>query len=373
MYFAIRYSRYLKGLRVEIWHKMKVLFAFYAMEYNTFPYELAKSVEVEGVQVQIGIEAFWSCDLQLDIIHIHWPESLFKWQEPDREELIKIESTLRNWRELGSKIVTTRHNITKHNNDTRNFDTLYSLVYKYSQAVIHLGKYSIKEFAVRYKEKEFVNQQRHVTIPHGIYTDNPDDISRDDAREKLKINFSDFALLAFGQIRAKEEKDLLKGAFEKIHISNKKLIVPRWSLPKKRWKRALEKVYYKLHPDYRFDWHMVPSEDIQLFMNAADVVIIPRIKNLNSGVLILAFTFGKVVVGTDFGVIGEILSETGNPTFAPDDISSVVCAIEDAKELAENGKGEENRIYAHKKWNWGKITQEHLALYKTLISDTQNK
>ena len=118
---------------------------------------------------------------------------------------------------------------------------------------------------------------------------------------------------------------------------------------------------------------MVPSEDIQLFMNAADVVIIPRIKNLNSGVLILAFTFGKVVVGTDFGVIGEILSDTGNPTFAPDDISSVVCAIEDAKELAENGKGEENRIYAHKKWNWGKITQEHLALYKTLISDTQNK
>lgn len=347
---------------------MKVLFAFYALRHNTFPYELSESVEEHDVQVQIGIEAFWQCQEQFDIIHIHWPESLFKWQEPSNEDLSKVEKTLHAWCTAGSKIVTTRHNIAKHAADTHHFNLLYEIVYKFSHAVIHFGKYSLEDYNERYGEEKFLRSQKNIIIPHGIYTAYPNDTSKATARKKLKISSRDFILLAFGQIRDREEKALLIKTIKKLSVTRKILLAPRWNLSSIRLKRILEKIYYTIHPNYRLDWNIVPSEEIQLYMNSADVVILPRLKNLNSGVLILAFTFGKVVVGTNFGVIGEILNETGNPTFDPNNINSVINAVLKGKKLAEQGKGKENRIYANTNWKWNKIAQQHVSLYKNLIN-----
>lgn len=53
----------------------------------------------------------------------------------------------------------------------------------------------------------------------------------------------------------------------------------------------------------------------------------------------LAFLYHKVVVGPKVGNIGELLSETGNPTFDPDDKKDILRALEEARRLAHGDKG----------------------------------
>ncbi len=69
----------------------------------------------------------------------------------------------------------------------------------------------------------------------------------------------------------------------------------------------------------------------------ADVLFIPIIKSLNSGNVALGNTFGKVVVGPNYGVIGEELEKLGNPVFDVDQIEKTLKkAIESSQKINRN-------------------------------------
>ena len=68
----------------------------------------------------------------------------------NQERAILLEKVLKNWQENGAKIVITRHNYLPHSQNPERFETLYEVIYKTVDAVIHLGAYSIKEYKIRY-------------------------------------------------------------------------------------------------------------------------------------------------------------------------------------------------------------------------------
>jgi glycosyltransferase involved in cell wall biosynthesis len=82
----------------------------------------------------------------------------------------------------------------------------------------------------------------------------------------------------------------------------------------------------------------------------------------------LGFTFGRVVVGPDVGVVGEILRATGNPVYDPRRPNSLGKALERASKLRRRGKGQENAAYARSRMDWSSIAQQHVALYDKLIA-----
>jgi len=47
----------------------------------------------------------------------------------------------------------------------------------------------------------------------------------------------------------------------------------------------------------------IPDNDIQIYMNAADIIVLPYLDILNSGVAILAMSFGKPVIAPRTGSI----------------------------------------------------------------------
>ncbi len=106
---------------------------------------------------------------------------------------------------------------------------------------------------------------------------------------------------------------------------------------------------------------------MQYHFNASDVHLIQRLKSLNSGSLILGFAFKKVVVGPNYGSIGEILRETGNPTFDPYDNNSIIEAVKKGKDLVESNKGVENYDYAKMNWDLSIIANKHISLYKDCV------
>lgn len=116
----------------------------------------------------------------------------------------------------------------------------------------------------------------------------------------------------------------------------------------------------------RTDEKTVAFEEVQVYLKAADLVFVPRFNTLNSGNVALGFTFGKVVTGPGYGVIGETLNKTGNPVFDPVDLNSVCDAISAGFELAEAGHGIKNKEYANHHMKWEDIGVDTLKAYQKL-------
>lgn len=102
----------------------------------------------------------------------------------------------------------------------------------------------------------------------------------------------------------------------------------------------------------------IPDEELQLFYNAADVVVLPFKQILTSGSLVLAMSFGKAVVTPHLESLLEILPEEGVKWFDPLDSDSLrnsllVCACATS---FSTGGGIINRIHVHN-WPWASVAQ----------------
>jgi hypothetical protein len=132
------------------------------------------------------------------------------------------------------------------------------------------------------------------------------------------------------------------------------------------WIRKAKRLYYRIHPAYRFNYEFVSEDEAQTYLGAADVLFIPRGRVLNSGNVTLGMTFGRVVVGPDSWDVGQLLSSTGNPVFDPDRPETAAKAVEEGFKLAEEGRiGPSNRHLALSQWD----TKECAAGYHRFFEE----
>lgn len=343
---------------------MKVLFALPPSS-NPYIEELEHSIRLYDAEAEIGIHNFWDPKKAYDIIHIHWPEALLDWKEPTQTSLQKLEQKLLYWGQH-SRIVVTRHNILPHNDHSSLYQDLYHLIYQYASAVVHMGQSSLDEFMKRYKQSDKLTKLKQKIIPHGLYTSYPNEITKAQARLSLGISKNRFVVLVFGRVRNRDEVKFALNTFQSIQIKNKLLLATQWCFSSNWWTNKAERFMNKYHPNYYLRTERVDNEHVQTYFNAADVVFIPRLNNLNSGNLILGFAFSKVVVGPDFGVVGEILRTTNNPYFETGNFKSASDALTIGANLAQTDQGEKNYYFAKKNWNWNLVGEMHFSLYKSL-------
>ena len=174
-------------------------------------------------------------------------------------------------------------------------------------------------------------------------------------------------MLVFGGIKENEKK-LINKAFNFIPVKNKVLLAPKLKVNKRKigyirlreWVWRLEKWILKWNKSRRIDLGFIKEEDAHYYLNAADFLLIPRTTELNSGNITLGCTFGLVVVGKDTGDIGEILKETGNPTFTVGDDQSLKEAIEKAYHLKKNQHGIKNKKLAIEEWGVETIAKAYI-------------
>lgn len=91
---------------------------------------------------------------------------------------------------------------------------------------------------------------------------------------------------------------------------------------------------------------LIDNCDLPYYIAASDIILIQRKDVLNSANIPLAFLFHKVAVGPDTGNMGELLRNTGNPTFCPDNKADIIRALKEARQMVAWGKGEVNYQYA---------------------------
>lgn len=269
------------------------------------------------------------------VVNIHWPEAIFDWTEPDEEELEELSKAIDLWKK-NSLLVYTKHDFERNKGTTGNFTRLFTLIEEKADILFHLGEYSNKFY-----EQLYPNIQ-HYLIYHPLFKKRFKIYDKEEARKRLNISKDALVVIAPGNIRHRSEKNLVLSAFKKLP-ENKKVLIStnmrnelEFDFPgrvkmqkifdvQKFSKQRFEARHQS--PHYLFTYEPVSNENLSLKMSAADVVLIPRINILNSGIVFLGASFNKVVVGPRTGNITEQLEEQNLPVFDPYSKTSVFKAL----------------------------------------------
>ncbi|MBA2707459.1 MAG: hypothetical protein H0U59_06615 [Gemmatimonadaceae bacterium] len=362
---------------------LRVLVANIPLSANRFLVDLNEAL-ARQCEVVHGGDSFWTMTGEHDVVQLHFPEYLTYDIEASyrngltAETIDAVETRLRYWSGRAS-IVVTRHNLLPHDASADAvWERMYETVYRYADGVVHFAHASVEEFRERYRHTRFHRgQPLHAIIPHHNYLSLPNDTDRDGARKTLGIPRDASVMLVFGSIRGEAERQLVLDTFRGIRQPAPVLLVSRWNeklaevslIRLKYWLRDITRLYYRLHPRYRLNYGFIEENDTQLYLNAADVLFIPRLHVLNSGNITLGMTFGRVVVGPDSWDVGELLRETGNPVFDPDRPETAAAAVDKGFDLARQGKvGAANKQLALSQWSADQCAERYVQFFRELDS-----
>lgn len=346
---------------------------------NHFVSSLGNALQQQGCEVVYGLERLWTDEIfDCDIIHFQWPEGIFGLfgHHVTGNELEQVGQRLVLLKERGIRLFMQIHNLKPHTNKDPNVLRLYELLYSQADVMVHMGNYSRELLQPQYPNAQ------HVVIPHHIY-DNvlPFSVSQQEARQRLHLPQSKKIILSFGKFRNDKERNFVLDLKNKcshspqlsiVNCQSSLFLMPgfyretlhTWN-PKKFVTRLFHTLNYRVK-GIKFSNEVIPDDRMQCYYCAADVVLIQRLDILNSGNLPMAFAAGKVVVGPDVGNVGQILHDTGNFTFDPEDTESAICALR--KALETTSKGKENKEYSAKYWSSDIIAAELLKCYQKTIA-----
>lgn len=273
-------------------------------------------------------------------------------------------------RMAGQKIVWTAHNLKHHESQNVAIERFFlKLFVRLCHAVIAHGE-TAKQELMRFTSLR--NSRKIHVIPHGNYIGcYPNEITSQQARAQLKLPNSETVFLFLGQIRPYKGVLELLEAFEQLSRieSQVRLIIAGKPLNEEA-SLAIEKRAELLeNVDYRPGF--VPDEQLQIFMNAADVVVFPYRDILTSGAVILAMSFGRACIAPSLGYIREVLDENGAFVYDSNLENGLIQAMREALLQRENltAFGDYNRRKAES-WNWQSVAAQTAQIYRMCLRET---
>jgi len=164
--------------------------------------------------------------------------------------------------------------------------------------------------------KQFEKTKPIQLVRHPLYDTFGEIISKEEAREKLKVNRSDSVILFFGFIRKYKGLDLLLEAMndDKIKQSGIKLLVAgEFYEDAKQYQELIDRLGIRNQLILKTDF--IQDSEVKYYLCAADAVVQPYRNATQSGVTPLAYYFEKPMIVTNVG---------GLPALVPDGKAGIV-------------------------------------------------
>ena len=118
---------------------MNILFVYFdkiIQNDNLYVKSLCEEIRRQNGSVECSIDAFWNSPRKYDIVHIQFPEVIFKWRQPSDNGLKALRQRIARLKSMGTKIVYTRHDAIPHYCTDKNKLELYRIVETQSNAII---------------------------------------------------------------------------------------------------------------------------------------------------------------------------------------------------------------------------------------------
>ena len=357
---------------------MKVLFVPDYTPGNPYQEALADALSAYKVNVSIRVpfateirpfsvlRAVTDCR-KCDLIHLHWTDLFLlagkPWWSVMKSCLFLLELLLLRLR--GAKIVWTVHNIVNHEDYHGQIELFFNkLILRLCDRLIIHCEAARHEVIQTYKS---LLNSRIAIIPHGHYKDHYENqISRVHARNLLKIGPKDTVFLHFGAIRPYKGIPQLIEAFRKLKSEKVRLLIA--GLPNSNDIRAEIEKQCREDRRIRAVLEFVPKDQVQVYMNASDVVVMPFRDILTSGSVVLTMGFAKAIIAPRLGCLPEILNEKGAILYDPSIKGALGVALEKACKLDLDSMGRHN-YHRVSQFDWNKIGKMTYEVYKKCLEN----
>jgi D-inositol-3-phosphate glycosyltransferase len=301
------------------------------------------------------------------IFHVLWNNRL---EHFDRTLLMLY------FKALGKKIALTAHNVNiarRDGNDSwlnrmtlrfqyRMVDHLFVHTEKMKSELA--GEYGIREDAI-------------TVITHPINDAFPDtDLTPARAKQRLGLKPRDKAILFFGRLRPYKGLEYLIQAFQLLpQSSDYRLIIAGES--KKGSEEYFEKIQQMIGAEVATGRilakiEFIPDDEAEVYLKAADVLVLPYKEIFQSGVLFLGYSFGLPAIATDVGSFREAIVESRTGFVARScDPTELAVTIEQyfASDLYRNldVRRAEVREYAREHHSWEAAAELTVKAYSRLL------
>ncbi|HMG82670.1 MAG TPA: glycosyltransferase [Ferruginibacter sp.] len=262
-----------------------------------------------------------------------------------------------------TKIVCIADNVIPH--ETRLGDTAFTKYFlKPVDSFITMSEKVLSDL------KKFEPNKPAVFVPHPLYDNFGEKISKEEARKYLGLKNEEKIILFFGFIRKYKGLDILLDAMKilkdqntnpKIQITKniKLLIAGEFYGDRKPYDTQIEELGIKNDLILRTDF--IPDSEVKYYLCAADVVVQPYRDATQSGVTPLAYHFEKPMIVTNVG---------GLPSLVPDNKVGLIAepnAASIAQKIIEYFKKGEQYFLPYlieekKKYSWLNMTESIITI-----------
>jgi len=302
------------------------------------------------------------------ILHILWNNKI---EFFDRTLLMVFYKTMRK------KIFFTAHNVNQARRDGNDsFLNRLTLRFQYhlcDQIFVHTQK--MKDELCQ----DFGVSEAAVTIiRHPINNAFPDTaLTPSEAKEHLGLRDKEKAILFFGRIRPYKGIEYLLDAFRRLAGKRPEYRLILAGEPKKGSEEYRNEIERKVEREFEpgrviLRIQFIPDTEMELYLKAADVLVLPYKEIFQSGVLFLAYSYGLPVVATDVGSFREEIVE-GKTGFLcqPGEVTDLADTLEQyfASDLYQNLSTRRNEIreYARRVHSWDAVAELTRKAYETAV------
>lgn len=277
---------------------------------------------------------------KVDVLHFHHFQSLYCNSGHTRARLVyvvKFALYLLFADLLGYRTILTLHNLKPTHPlkpDWIDFLGHWVAANLTQRVIVHCDE-ARQLMAARYGRKNNVYK-----VSHPNYIDYyPNNISKRDAREKLNLPEKARVFLFLGGVRPNKGIETLIEAFINLTDDDLILLIAGKAETKNGYPEQLQRLAEK---DTRISLHFgfIPDEELQVFYNACDLVVLPFAWILTSSSTILAMSYSKPVIAPKMGCIPELVEPDVGWLFEPGDVNSLEQIMRNvaSDEIVQKGK-----------------------------------
>ena len=242
-------------------------------------------------------------------------------------------------------------------------DVMQSLFVRKADKVITHGAVLKQHVLERYPEKA---DKDVAVIPHG-------DLALlkkwEGVEQEAPVSPSTKTILFFGDIRRNKGLEYLLKAepLVRARVSDYRMLVAGRCMEFERYEKYIEPGA-RIDVDNRF----IPNKEVAAYFRRASFVVLPYISATQSGVVALAYAFGKPVVATRVGAIPEVVEDgkTGLLVEPRDEralADAIVRMLSSEERLAEMGRNAER--YCREHLSWEAIAAKTRLVYEEAINE----
>jgi beta-1,4-mannosyltransferase len=245
-----------------------------------------------------------------DIWHLHWPDAILNDAAGLRvvKNLAGLAALLWAARRRGTAIIWTIHNLSSH-------ERLYPRLERwfwdgFTGSVDGYISLSHSAKAAALERFPSLASRPGAVIPIGHYRGvYPDDVSGPTARTRLGVPAGARVIAFVGQVRPYKGVVELVARFRGLADDDARLIIA--GRPNSQELRRSILVASAGDPRIILNLEFVPPDELQTYLRAADLVVLPFIEILNSASALLALSFDRPILVPSRGSMAELQQVVG--------------------------------------------------------------